>query len=30
MTIDEIKKGESEVLEFKGNELSEDSKSPSS
>ena len=26
MTVDEIKKGESEVLEFKGNELSEDSK----
>ena len=26
MTADEIKKGESEVLEFKGNELSEDSK----
>ena len=26
MTADEIKKGESEILEFKGNELSEDPK----
>ena len=26
MTADDIKKGESEILEFKGNELSEDPK----